>query len=214
MLAEPIRLDAGRHPAGARQRPGSAIGPRRGRDPAVRGVTDLESLGDCRRLARAGGRRSAPDRGVHRRPVRAGRVGPDVRPTSRPRDGRPIAEVAGGRCGRRRPGGGGGPCGVRRPALGGPVADGSQARAAPARRADPRQPRASSRCSSPSTSASRSATRCRSTCRAAATTIQWYAETIDKVYGEIGPTGPGRAVARDPRADRRGRRRSCPGTTR
>ena len=24
----------------------------------------------------------------------------------------------------------------------------------------------------------------------AATTLQWYAETIDKVYGEIGPTGP------------------------
>ena len=40
----------------------------------------------------------------------------------------------------------------------------------------------------------------------AATTIQWYAETIDKVYGEVGPTGPGRAVAGDPRADRRRRR--------
>ena len=37
----------------------------------------------------------------------------------------------------------------------------------------------------------------------AAKTIQWYAETIDKIYGEVGPTGPGRAVARDPRADRR-----------
>ena len=24
----------------------------------------------------------------------------------------------------------------------------------------------------------------------AAKTIQWYAETIDKVYGEVGPTGP------------------------
>ena len=31
-----------------------------------------------------------------------------------------------------------------------------------------------------------------------AKTIQWYAETIDKVYGEVGPTGPGGAVARDP----------------
>ena len=40
----------------------------------------------------------------------------------------------------------------------------------------------------------------------AAKTIQWYAETIDKVYGEVGPTGPGCPVARDPRADRGGRR--------
>ena len=40
----------------------------------------------------------------------------------------------------------------------------------------------------------------------AATTLQWYAETIDKAYGEVGPTGPGRPVARDSRADRRGRR--------
>ncbi len=34
----------------------------------------------------------------------------------------------------------------------------------------------------------------------AAKTIQWYAETIDKVYGEIGPTGPGALslVTREP----------------
>jgi acyl-CoA reductase-like NAD-dependent aldehyde dehydrogenase len=34
----------------------------------------------------------------------------------------------------------------------------------------------------------------------AATTFQWYAETIDKVYGEIGPTGPDRLslVTREP----------------
>ena len=33
-----------------------------------------------------------------------------------------------------------------------------------------------------------------------ATTIQWYAETIDKVYGQIGPTGPGALslVTREP----------------
>ena len=48
----------------------------------------------------------------------------------------------------------------------------------------------SSRCSSRSTSASRSGTRCPSTCPSAAKTIQWFAETIDKVYGEVGPTGP------------------------
>ena len=71
---------------------------------------------------------------------------------------------------------------------------------------DPGEPRRSWRCSSRSTSASRSATRCRSTCPSAAKTIQWYAETIDKVYGEVGPTGPDALVARDPRADRGGRR--------
>ena len=34
----------------------------------------------------------------------------------------------------------------------------------------------------------------------AATTIQWYAETIDKLYGEIGPTGPGNLslITREP----------------
>ena len=33
-----------------------------------------------------------------------------------------------------------------------------------------------------------------------ATTIQWYAETIDKAYGQIGPTGPGALslVTREP----------------
>ncbi len=33
-----------------------------------------------------------------------------------------------------------------------------------------------------------------------ATTLQWYAETIDKVYGEVGPTGPGTLslVTREP----------------
>ena len=39
-------------------------------------------------------------------------------------------------------------------------------------------------------SASRSATRSAVDIPSAATTIQWYAETIDKAYGEVGPTGP------------------------
>ena len=45
-------------------------------------------------------------------------------------------------------------------------------------------------CSSRSTSASRSGTRSAVDVPSAAKTIQWYAETIDKVYGEVGPTGP------------------------
>ena len=45
-------------------------------------------------------------------------------------------------------------------------------------------------CSNRSTSASRSGTRSGSTSPSAARTIQWYAETIDKAYGEVGPTGP------------------------
>ena len=38
-------------------------------------------------------------------------------------------------------------------------------------------------------SASRSATPSRWTCRPRRRPIQWYAETIDKVYGDVGPTG-------------------------
>ncbi len=40
----------------------------------------------------------------------------------------------------------------------------------------------------------------------AAGTIRYYAEAIDKVYGEIAPTGGGRAWPRASRAARRGRR--------
>ena len=65
-----------------------------------------------------------------------------------------------------------------------------QARPAQARRTSSGRTATSWPCSSRSMSASRSATRCRSTSRRAAKTIQWYAETIDKVYGEVGPTGP------------------------
>ncbi len=36
-----------------------------------------------------------------------------------------------------------------------------------------------------------------------AITLQWYAEAIDKLYGEVGPTGPGCAGTRHARADRR-----------
>ena len=47
----------------------------------------------------------------------------------------------------------------------------------------------------------------------AAKTIQWYAETIDKVYGEIGPTGPD-ALSLVPASRSASSPRSCRGTTR
>ena len=88
---------------------------------------------------------------------------------------------------------------LRRPPLVRPVARGPQAGAAPAGRADPREPRRAG--------AARVARRRQADPRhagvdvpSAAKTIQWYAETIDKVYGEVGPTGPGALslVTREP----------------
>ena len=165
--------------------------PRRGRDPAVRGMSGTAERARVSAeewIARAAAV-DAADRGVHRRAVRARGIGRDLRRHRRPRR----VDDRRGRVGRRRgrrPGGrarrarrsttGAGPT-ARRPTASGsssasPSGSASSARSWP--------------CSSRSTSASRSATRSRSTSRRAAKTIQWYAETIDKVYGEVGPTGP------------------------
>ena len=119
-------------------------------------------------------------------PAASGRTFADI-------TGRDGSTIAAGRRGRRRgrrPGGRRGPAVLRRRPLGRPVAGRSQAGPAPARRADARRTATSWPSSSRSTSASRSATRSGSTSTSSAKTIQWYAETIDKVYGEVGPTGP------------------------
>ena len=148
------------------QRPGLGRRARRGRHRAVRGMTDLEVARRSTTGSRAR-RRSQPrtEAFIDGRfvPAASGRTFDDIAGATARRS----REVAEGdaedvdrpsRAARAL---------VRRPPLGGPVAEEPQARPAPARRADPGGPRASSRCSSRSTSASRSATRSRSTSRAA-----------------------------------------------
>ena len=196
----PRRLPRRADPAGRGRDPAGAGGardrrrPRRGRDPAVRGVTGRRRERGAASAPRTGSRgrpRSTPrtEAFIDGRfvPAASGETFADVAG----RDGSTIADVADGRRRGRRPGRrrgagrrsttGAGPTARR------PTASGSCSRFAErirGRRAT------SSPCSSRSTSASRSATRSRSTSRRAAKTIQWYAETIDKVYGEVGPTGP------------------------
>ena len=120
--------------------------------------------------------------------VRAGRLRPDVRRHRRPRR---LADRRGrrGRRGGRRPRGRGRPALVRRPALERPAAGRAQEGPAPAGRARPRAPRELALLESLDVGKP-----IRDTLRvdvpSAATTLQWYAETIDKAYGEVGPTGP------------------------
>ena len=161
--------------------------PRRDGAATVRRVSH-DVAGSTTRTGSPGrGCRSA-DRGVHRRPVRAGGVGPDLDDVTG-RDGSVIATVAEGAprtsTGRSPPRGGrstidAGPT-SHRPAASGSCSGSPSSSGRTSR---------SSRCSNRSTSASRSGTRSSVDVPSAAKTIQWYAETIDKVYGEVGPTGP------------------------
>ena len=119
---------------------GARRGARRGRPPPVRGMTDPSRLASTTGFARRNAR--ATGRDVHRRPVCAGGLRPDVqrhRPARWPPDhGRRGRRRRGRRPGRRR-----GTRLVRRSPLGGPVAEEPQARPAAIRRADPGRPRAS-----------------------------------------------------------------------
>ena len=166
-------------------RPGGR--PRRRLDPEVRRMTATSAYD--RRLDRPGGRGRAAQRGVHRRPVRAGRIGPDVRRRRRTRRARHHARRGGrgrGRrsCGRRRA------SRVRRSALGRHVARQAQDHPAaswPSRSAPTRDELAlleSLDVGKPIRDA------LAVDVPSAAKTIQWFAETIDKLYGEVGPTGP------------------------
>ena len=200
-LAEPVRPDARRDAARAGA-PGSGRGPGRGGHREVRRMTTTAKTGrpsttGSARAGRArsrGTRRSSTGGSCRRRRahVRRHRRAGRVRITTSPRAAPRTSTGRSPRHGRRST-----------TAAGRTVAGQPQGHPAEARRARSARTATSWPCSSRSTSASRSATRCRSTCPSAAKTIQWYAETIDKVYGEVGPTGPGRPVARHPRADRR-----------
>ena len=152
-------------------------------------MTTEAAQADNGRLDRPGRRRRAADRAVHRRPFRAGGVRPDLRRHRRTRRLAHRPRRGGRRDGRRSRGRGRSPL-VRRPPLERPAAGGTQEGPASPRRARPREPRRAGAARIRSTSASRSATRSRVDIPSAATTLQWYAETIDKLYGEIGPTGP------------------------
>ena len=192
MLAEPIRPGPDgvlRVPAA----PGSRDRPRRGRDPAVRGMTatDARAAGPTAEdwIARAAAIAPRTELFIDGR-VRPGRLRPDLRRHHRPRrlDDRRTSPRAAARTSTGR-----------WPRPGASFDDGRWADQPPADRKrvllrlaelireQPRRARparvARRRQADPRHAPGRRP-------ESPATTIQWYAETIDKVYGEVGPTGP------------------------
>ena len=198
--ADPARC--GRRPAGAvatrawapcstrpRSRGTRHDPPRHGRRPP-----------DRRRLARPGRRGHAAQRGVHRRPVRRRPRRAATFDDIAGRDGRVITDVAEGDVGGRRPRGR-----ARRARA---FDDRRWADQSPANRkrvllklADLIRANRDELALLESLDVGKPI---RDTLAvdvpSAAKTIQWYAETIDKVYGEVGPTGPGALslVTREP----------------
>ena len=183
---------SGRDPTascGCRTPPGWAR-PRRGRDPrGTRHDGDRAPAPGRRRgwLARAAAIRPRTELFIDGAfvPAASGRTFADITG----RDGSTIAARRRGRRRGRRAGRGRGPAVVRRRPLGEPDPGQPEAGAAPARRADAGQPRRARAARVPRRRQSDPRRAARST-RRVGKTIQWYAETIDKVYGEVGPTGP------------------------
>ena len=187
MLAEPVRVG----PDGilrVPQRPGLGRGSRRGRAAAVRGMTDLKSLGLDDWLARASALQPAK-RGIHRRAVRARRRRGGRSPTS--------ARATGSRSPRSRRA-------TRRTSTG---PSPRPERSFEDRRWADQSPKNRKRVLLRFAELIRADRErlaliesldvgkpIRDTLAvdvpSCATTFQWYAEAIDKVYGEIGPTGP------------------------
>ena len=184
----PIRPDR-RRGAARPGRAGSRHRPRRGAPSRGTPHEHRHRAADRRRLDRPRRRDRAADRAVHRRSVRAGGIGPDVRRHRRARRlahrGRSPRAASRTSTGRSPPPGGRSTIGAGRTS---------------------RRPTASASCSAWPSSIREHREELallesldvgkpiRDTLSvdvpSAATTIQWYAETIDKVYGEIGPTGP------------------------